>query len=112
MKFLTFPGRSPWLGSLWLGLVLALTGTSAGRAAGAAESLRVLFLGDQGHHRPADRFKELQPVLAGRGIELVYTERLDDLHPTKLAGFDCLAIYANHPRLSPAQEQAMLDFVA
>src|SRR5262245_3415565 len=24
--------------------------------------LRVLFLGDQGHHRPADRFKQLQPV--------------------------------------------------
>ena len=80
----------------------------------AAESsaLRVLFLGDNGHHKPADRFKQLQPVLAKQGIELVYTDQMDDVNRAKLAGFDCLAIFANTTRISPEQEKAMLDFVA
>jgi hypothetical protein len=60
--------------------------------------LRVLFFGDEGHHRPADRFKQLQPVLAKQGIELVYTDRMEDLNPAKLAGYDCLAIFANDDR--------------
>jgi type 1 glutamine amidotransferase len=93
-----------------LGLLLSL-----GPQLGAAESLprlRVLFLGDNGHHRPADRFQQLQPVLARRGIELEYTDQLDDLSAAKLAGYDCLLVYANHPRIAPAQEQALLDFVA
>jgi putative membrane-bound dehydrogenase-like protein len=74
--------------------------------------LRVLFMGDNGHHRPAERFKQLQPVLASKGIELVYTDDLADLNPAKLAGFDCLVIYANHTKISSQQEQAMLDFVS
>jgi len=74
--------------------------------------LRVLFLGDNGHHRPADRFKQMQPVLAPRGIELTYTDALDDLNPTKLAGYDCLLVYANHTQISPSQEKALVDFVA
>ena len=75
-------------------------------------SLRVLFLGDNGHHKPADRFQQLQPVLAKQGIDLDYTESMDDVNPAKLAGYDCLAIYANTTRLAPEQEKAMLDFVA
>ena len=63
-------------------LVAAL---SSGASRAAEEPLRVLFLGDQGHHRPADRFAQLQPVLADRGIELVYTERLEDLNPQTLS---------------------------
>ena len=35
--------------------------------------LRVLFLGDTGHHKPADRFKQLEPVFRKRHIELDYT---------------------------------------
>jgi putative membrane-bound dehydrogenase-like protein len=93
------------------GFVSALCVFGAVVESGAAQ-LRVLFLGDNGHHRPAERFKQLQPVLATNGIELVYTDDLADLNPAKLAGFDCLAIYANHTRISPQQEQALLDFVA
>src|SRR4051812_43192875 len=90
----------------------ALCSMASMAAESQSPSLRVLFLGDNGHHRPADRFKQLQPVLATNGIELVYTEDLADLNPAKLAGFDCLAIYANHTKISPEQERAMLDFVA
>lgn len=90
--------------------ILMLTLLSRGFAAEQPE-LRVLFLGDQGHHKPADRFKQLQPVLAQHRIELTYTESLNDLNRSKLAGFDCLLIYANHTKIEPAQEKALLDFV-
>src|SRR6266568_3123996 len=72
--------------------------------------LRVLFLGDTGHHQPADRFKQLEPVLRRHRIELDYTESLDDLSPEKLAGYDCLVIYANWTKISPGQEKALRDF--
>ncbi|HEV8542352.1 MAG TPA: PVC-type heme-binding CxxCH protein [Verrucomicrobiae bacterium] len=73
--------------------------------------IRVLFLGDSGLHKPIERFKLLQPALEKKKIEVTYTESLDDLNPAKLAGFDCLLIYANHTRISPEQEKALLDFV-
>jgi putative membrane-bound dehydrogenase-like protein len=102
--------RAHWLCALTFGLNLLAAAVTD--AANAPQPLRVLFLGDNGHHRPADRFKQLQPVLAARGLEMVYTDRMDDLNPATLAGFDCLAIYANTTRISPEQEKAMLDFVA
>ncbi|MBS0266845.1 MAG: ThuA domain-containing protein [Planctomycetes bacterium] len=74
--------------------------------------LKVLFLGDNGHHRPRERFEQLQPVMARRGIELVYTEKVEDLNAKTLAAYDALAIYANTERISPEQEQALLDYVA
>ncbi len=81
-------------------------------ASAANFGLRVLFLGDNGHHRPADRFKQIQPVLADKGIETVYTDDLADLNAARLAGFDCLIVFANHTRITPEQETALLDFVA
>jgi len=106
------------LGTVYLprrpgGLLFIITVVLSVLSAAADQAdLRVLFLGDDGHHRPADRFKQMQPVLATNGIELVYTSDLQDLNAAKLAGFDCLAIYANHTRISPEQERAILDFVA
>ncbi len=95
---------------------VALLALSLLPAAGAdvhhSQLIRALFLGDDGHHKPADRFKQLQPVMAARGIELNYTDSLGDLNPSKLAGFDCVVIYANHTAISSKQESALLDFVA
>src|SRR5262245_40435687 len=58
--------------------VIGLSVSCLGIASKGATSpqLRVLFLGDSGHHRPAERFKQLQPVLTAKGMELVYTEDL------------------------------------
>ena len=82
-----------------------------GRPATTAPPLKVLFLGDRGHHEPADRAAQITPVLAGRGIEVTYTERLDDLNPETLAKYDALLIYANINEITPAQEKALLDYV-
>jgi len=89
----------------------AIIATIAGTASAAEPPLKVLFLGDNGHHRPAERFAELQPVLAPRGIEIVYTDRLSDLDPAVLAAYDALAVYANIDTLPPQAEAALLDFV-
>jgi uncharacterized protein len=75
------------------------------------KGIRILFLGDQGHHRPADRFKQLEPALTTARIRYTYTESLDDLNPEKLAGYDSIVIYANHTKISPEQERALMDFV-
>jgi putative membrane-bound dehydrogenase-like protein len=73
--------------------------------------IKILFLGDNGHHRPADRFRQLQPVLAKRGIELTYTDSVKLLEPKTLAAYDGLIIYANTTRIEPDQEKALLDYV-
>ena len=64
-------------------------------AAEKPKPIKILFLGDKGHHKPAERFRQIQPVLAARGIELEYTERVEALNPKTLAGYDGLLIYAN-----------------
>ncbi len=78
----------------------------------AAEPLKLLFLGDQGPHRPADRFRQLQPILSERGIELEYTDRVELLSDSGLAPYDGLVIFANTTEITPAQEAALLRFVA
>ncbi len=74
--------------------------------------LRLLFMGDNGHHRPAARFGDLAAALRGRGIVLKYTDRMEDLNPTTLASFDGLLLYANIDRIEDVQAKAVLDFVA
>src|SRR6516165_7696077 len=75
-------------------------------------ALSVLFLGDRGHHHPADRAAQLIPVLHDRGIEVTYTENVADLNAGTLAHYDALAVYANIDRIEPEQEKALLDYVA
>src|SRR5438128_8610037 len=102
-------------GVLAAGLAGLLSGTATAAESARTDvtvSVRVLFLGDNDHHRPADRYKQLAPVLAARRIDLDYSDSLDDLTPSKLAGYDCLLIYANWTKISTAQEKALLDFVA
>ena len=77
----------------------------------SAAPLRVLFLGDSAGHRPTNRFALMQPALASRGIDMTYTDTLDSLNSTNLARYDVLVIYANHTRISPEQEKALLDYV-
>src|SRR3982751_1989241 len=78
----------------------------------AAEPLKLLFLGDNGHHQPAARFKQLAPVMKERGIELTYSDKVEDLNAETLGKYAGLIVYANTTKISPEQEQALLDFVA
>jgi len=91
--------------------ILLLTCFSIASNTNAAD-LRLLFMGDNGHHRPIDMFHQLAPVLEQRGIELKYTDRMEDLTANTLNGFDGLVLYANIDRIEDAQAKAVLDYVA
>ncbi|MCA9214309.1 MAG: ThuA domain-containing protein, partial [Planctomycetales bacterium] len=84
--------------------LLCLVGTSSAE-------LNVLFLGDNGHHRPKDRFEQLEPVFAKRQIKLTYTDNVDDLNLPNLRTYDALLLYANIDRIEPPQADALLTYV-
>jgi hypothetical protein len=69
-------------------------------------------MGDNGHHRPEARFQELAPALAARGVELKYTDRMEDLDADTLQQFDGLVLYANIDRITDAQAKVVLHYVA
>ena len=93
-------------------IICLLTGFQAAPPAASAKDLKILFLGDEGPHRPSHRFRILQPTLAERGIELVYTDRVTDLSGENLELYDALLLYANIDKIEPPEEQALLDYVA
>ncbi len=78
----------------------------------AAADLRILFLGDAGHHQPKARFDQLKPVLSQRGIDVTYTDDLKQLELSNLKKYAGLIIYANTTELPAAQEAALLEYVA
>jgi len=91
--------------------VLLISLASAVACAHAAPVLKVLFLGDNGHHQPAVRLRLLGPVLMDRGIQLVYTEDLGALSLENLRRYDALLVYANIDRIAPEQEKAVMEYV-
>ena len=74
--------------------------------------LEILFLGDNGHHKPIERFSEIMPALGNKGINFTYTDKLEDLNPAYLNKFDALMIYANWDAITPDAEKALLAYVA
>lgn len=82
-----------------------------GSAAPRTERLRVLFLGDEGHHRPAVRAKDILPVLAANGIDLYYTADRADLNDAELARYHAVMLYNNHLTVEPSQIASLLRFV-
>ncbi|HZK81267.1 MAG TPA: PVC-type heme-binding CxxCH protein, partial [Humisphaera sp.] len=88
--------------------------TAPGDSAPAAEPQRrvtVLFLGDNGHHVPMERCRQIYSVFARRGVDITYTDQVSDLNPATLGRYDVLMLYANIDRITPSQEKAVLDFV-
>jgi type 1 glutamine amidotransferase len=80
-------------------------------AGDAPRRVHVLFLGDNGHHTPLERCRDVASIMGQRGIDLVYTDDLNDLNPQTLGRYDVLMLYANWPKISPEQEKSLLDFV-
>lgn len=75
--------------------------------------LRVLFLGDTGGHRPAERAKQLIPVMIDRGIHITYTEDVARaLTRETLDRYDALLLYANIDTITDSEAEALLGYVA
>lgn len=77
-----------------------------------AADLNLLFIGDNGPHNPARRFQELAPSLQRDGIEMKYTDRMEDVNPQTLSQFDGVVLYANIDRIDDAPAKALLDYIA
>jgi uncharacterized protein len=91
--------QSPLRFSLVLALGLSLVALACLPARAADRRLRVLFLGDRGHHQPRARAEQIIPVLDRVGIDVVYTEDITALTVENLRKFDSLLVYANIDRL-------------
>ncbi|MGV3483883.1 MAG: PVC-type heme-binding CxxCH protein, partial [Planctomycetaceae bacterium] len=92
-------------------LLLAVLLAVAAMPMCSAADLRVLFVGDNGPHQPRPRFDEMAPVLATRGIELVYTDRADDLAQLSKDQYAALVVYANIDTITPEQAAGLLAYV-
>ena len=66
--------------------------TSSNSSGSVARRVKVLFLGDNGHHVPLERCRDAYSLLGKRGIDLVYTDDLNDLNPSTLGRYDVLLL--------------------
>ena len=79
----------------------------------APRRIELLFLGhDLEHHNSRAYFPILASALTQDGINITYTEEVNDLNSENLNLYDGLIVYANHENIKPAQEKALLDFVS
>jgi uncharacterized protein len=82
------------------------------QATSATGPLSILFFGDRGQHNSSTRAQVFIPLMAARGINITYTENLEDLNVTTLATYNGLIVYADQVRIDPERERALLDYVA
>lgn len=107
-----FGSRLPRLWSLMLPLMISALAFTAPVPCSGADPLRLVFLGDNGHHEPARRAADLLPALEERGIEVRYSDDVNGvLSKEGLSGLDGLIVYANIDNLGDEQASALLNFV-
>ncbi len=70
----------------------------ASAAAEAPRRLEILFLGDDGHHKPLERYRVLKHTLGPQGFNLTYVEDLAKVTRETLSAYDALIVYANHEK--------------
>ena len=86
--------------------------TSANPLPAGPRKIEVLFLGHASEHHNSGKYAPiLAAALAKDGIDFSYTTDPNDLNPQNLARYDAVLLYANHDSATPAQAQALLDFV-
>jgi type 1 glutamine amidotransferase len=91
-----------------IGLIVALVSVQT-----PSKPIQLLFLGHDSRHHDSNRYAPiLKEAVAADRISLTYTTDPNDLDPEKLRGYDALMIYANHSKIAPEQEKALLEFVA
>ncbi|UWX53763.1 ThuA domain-containing protein [Maribacter litopenaei] len=103
--------------SVVFGVLLLVTGCKSenGNKAIADDvpvRLELLFLGHSiEHHNSRAYFPILASALTKDGINITYTEDVNDLNERNLSLYDGLIVYANHEEITPSQEKALLDYV-
>src|SRR4051794_35596830 len=91
-----------------LAVFAAVTLVAAGRD---EPRLKLLLLGDRGHHRPDAFAKVIGEALGKSGIDATFTVDVAELTPENLAKYDALMIFRDSGDLPPKNEAALLEFV-
>ena len=73
--------------------------------------LSVMFLGDDGHHNPGERAQQILPAFQRRGIDVFYTDEVEDINLDHLQQYDAVIFYANYMEMTEPQEQALVEYV-
>src|SRR5437867_1234678 len=73
--------------------------------------LSVLLLGDHGHHNPSQFAKVIGEALGKVGIEVTYTDKVEDLVPETLKKYDAVAIFRDSGELPAKNEVALIDYL-
>jgi uncharacterized protein len=111
----TPPRSAPALPALVVSALVLLSGTGCGpgprELPGEEGRVRVLFLGDDGHHRPWERARAVLPVLAERGVDLFYTDDPEELTAEVLGRYHVLLVYGNQSRISDERLLDLLEFL-
>ncbi|WP_215236965.1 PVC-type heme-binding CxxCH protein [Dyadobacter helix] len=105
-------------GIVLLGCAVQQSARNASSANGSSQDLskprrlEILFLGDNGHHKPSERVPQIMAALGPKGFNFTYTSDINDLNPETLGKYDALMLYANWDSIAAPQAKALLDFVA
>ncbi len=78
--------------------ILFVIGMIASAAAEVPRRLEVLFLGDDGHHKPLERYRVLKQALGPQGFNITFVENLTKVTRENLNQYDALIVYANHEK--------------
>ena len=78
----------------------------------SARRLEILFLGDNGHHKPMERLPSIMAALGDKGVNFTYTDQLEDLTLKNLNKYDALLIFANWDSIPPHLEKDLLAYVS
>ena len=80
-----------------------------GQTPAAPRKIEILFLGHNSPHHDSAKFEPmLKDALASEPFRFTYTADPKDLNDANLAKYDELMIYANHTKIEPEQEKALL----
>ncbi|MDR8390197.1 ThuA domain-containing protein [Aliifodinibius sp. S!AR15-10] len=97
-------------------LVLSACGPTEENTSERDPHLKVLFLGDDGHHNPVERLRDIARPMLDRGIDIFYSGDINELELENLKKYDAVLLYANyHPpsyqELPKDKEQALVNYV-
>lgn len=77
-----------------------------------ARRLEILFVGHSSkHHNSGAYLPLLSSALAKNGINITYTEKVEELNTKNLALYDGVILYANHEGNHPAEVKALMKYV-
>ncbi|MBK1832738.1 PVC-type heme-binding CxxCH protein [Roseibacillus ishigakijimensis] len=77
---------------------LLVASTLSAQEVAEPRRLEVLFLGDDGHHNPIERYRVLKQSLGPQGFNLSFEEDLSEITSETLSLYDALIVYANYEK--------------